>query len=104
MRLWLLKKDFSTQTAVFIQLLCYNLIISKRKYINAQNKINLIKRPELVKTSQNTKKDWSKRPHKTFPFFKGDFSKKCGILTKKKLILVSAPKVWKFENDVFTGF
>ena len=43
------------------------------------------------------KKDWSKRPHKTSPFFKGDFSKKYGILTKKKLVLVSGTNVWKFE-------
>ena len=49
--------------------------------------------PELVKTSPNTKKDWSKRPHKTSPFFKGDVSKKYGILTKKKLVLVSDTNV-----------
>ena len=48
---------------------------------------------ELVKTSPNTKKDWSKRPHKTSPFFKGDFSKKYGILPKKKPFLVSGTNV-----------
>ena len=45
--------------------------------------------PELIKTSPNTKKDWSKRPHKTSQSFKGDK----GILTKKKLVLVSGTNV-----------
>ena len=44
MRLRMLKKDFSTQPAVFFFQLpyFYNLVIEKN--INAQNKINLIKR------------------------------------------------------------
>ena len=37
------EKDFSTQIAVFF--CCYDLIVkSKKKYINSQNKINLLKR------------------------------------------------------------
>ena len=57
------------------------------------------KRPQ-VKTSPNgskrpqtQKKDWSKRPYKTSPFFKGNFSMKYGILTKKKLVLLSGTNV-----------
>ena len=48
---------------------------------------------EWVKTSPYRLKNWSKRLHKTSPFFKGDFSKKYGILTKKKLVLVSGTNV-----------
>ena len=68
-----------------------------------------VKRP-LVKTSpywskrpQTRKKDWSKRPHKASPFFKGDFSKKYGIPTKKRLVLVSGTNVWKFEMMFWWG-
>ena len=67
---------------------------SKRPLVKTPPSQNV---PELVKTSPNTKKDWSKRPHKTSPFFKGDFSKKYGNLTKEKLVLVSGTNVWKFE-------
>ena len=63
---------------------------SKRPLVKTPPSQNV---PELVKTSLNTKKDWSKRPHKTSPFFKGDVSKKYGILTKKKLVLVSDTNV-----------
>ena len=64
---------------------------SKRPLVKTPPSQNI---PELVKTSPNTKKkDWSKRPHKTSPFFRGDFSKKYGILTKKKLVLVSGTNV-----------
>ena len=68
-------------------------------YWGCKSKLPLVKTPpsqnvpELVKTSPNTKKDWSKRPHKTSPSFKGDFSKKNEILTKKKLGLVSGTNV-----------
>ena len=62
--------------------------------MGASLSVPLSKRP-LVKTSPNwskrpvnTKKDGSKRPHKTSPFLKGDFSKKYGILTKEKLVLM----------------
>ena len=56
------------------------------------------KRPRIgQKRPQTRKKDWSKRPHKTSPFFKGDFSKIYGSLTKKKIVLVSGTNVWKFE-------
>ena len=58
----------------------------------ASQNVPLSKRP-LVKTSPNwskrpqtRKKDWSKRPHKTSPIFKGVFSNKYGILAKKKFV------------------
>ena len=35
--------------------------------------------PQLVKTSPNTKKDWSKRPHKTSPFSKELFRRNMGF-------------------------
>ena len=67
----------------------------------ASQNVPLSKRP-LVKTSSNwskrpqtRKKDWSKRPHKTSLFFRGNFSKKYGILTKKKLVLVTGTSCHK---------
>ena len=77
-----------------ICLLCY-LPFSKI----VSNRVKHLEKRVQVKTfpSQNApprigqnvpkyeKKDWSKRPHKTPPFFKGDFSKKYGILTEKML-------------------
>ena len=67
---------------------------SKRPLVKTPPSQNV---PKLVKTSPNTEKDWSKRPHKTSPFFKGDFLKRYGIQEKKKLVLVSGTNVCTFE-------
>ena len=59
--------------------------------------VNLSKRPELVKTFQNTrKKDWSKRPHKTSSFFNRDYSRKYGIVFSR--VLLSA-FLFLFQNN-----
>ena len=58
---------------------------SKRPLVKTPPSQNV---PELVKTSPNTKKILVKTSHKTSPFLKGDFSKKYGILTQEKLVLI----------------
>ena len=43
MQLHSLKKDFSTQAAVRFQLPYFDNLVIEKKYVKAQNKINLIK-------------------------------------------------------------
>ena len=65
----------------------------KGLFYGCKSKRPLVKTPPSQNVPKHEKKIGQNVPIKTSPFFKGDFSKKYGILAKKKLVLVSGTNV-----------